>query len=150
MPIFWHDSPYYAPLSSTAWTLYAAISYTLFKALAFISDRHHHASYRRFCEWRDFYYGRMFVSLERVAEEAALKRSSEMDVRVLDWTLHALVEDDALENFLESIPGFYKSGIVKVRDFPLHPHEDFLRKLRCTLRYFLSRDLRQIHPRDPF
>jgi len=140
MPIFWHDSPYYAPLSSTAWTLYAAISYTLFHALPFISDRrHHYASCRHFCEWRDYYYDHIFVSMERVAEEAALKRSSELDVRVLEWTLDALDEDDALERFLAFVPGFYKSDVVKTQDFPRWPHEDLLRKIRCTLRYFLSR-----------
>jgi len=56
--------------------------------------------------------------MERVAEEAALKRSSELGVRVLEWTLDALGEDDALERFLVSIPGFYKSDVVKTRDFP--------------------------------
>ncbi|KAH9972272.1 hypothetical protein BGW80DRAFT_1227651 [Lactifluus volemus] len=29
MPIFWHDSPYYAPLSSSAWFLYAGIQYAV-------------------------------------------------------------------------------------------------------------------------
>lgn len=76
--------------------------------------------------------------MERVAEEAALKRSSELDVRVLKWTLDASDEDDALEGFLASIPGFCKSDVVKTRDFPRWPHEDFLPKIRCTLRY-LSR-----------
>jgi hypothetical protein len=36
MPIFWHDSPYYAPLSSTAWILHAIFSYTLYRVLALI------------------------------------------------------------------------------------------------------------------
>ena len=142
MPIFWHDSPYYAPLSSTAWTLYTAISYTIFKALTLISDCcRHHAYCRRFCEWRNYYYGRIFLSLERAAEAAALKRPSETDLRILEWTLDALCEDDALERFLASIPGFYKSDVVKTQDFLLRPHEDFLMKIRFTLCYFLSQSL---------
>jgi len=31
----------------------------------------------------------------------------------LDWIANALVEDGALERFLETIPGFYKSDMVK-------------------------------------
>ncbi|KAN0116053.1 hypothetical protein V8E52_006359 [Russula decolorans] len=36
MPIFRHDSPFYAPLSSTAWFLYAATLYAVFSVLSFV------------------------------------------------------------------------------------------------------------------
>jgi hypothetical protein len=39
MPIFRHDSPYYAPLSSTAWSLHAFLLYALISVLAFITFR---------------------------------------------------------------------------------------------------------------
>jgi hypothetical protein len=49
------------------------------------------------------------------AEEAASERSSEIDGRILEWTEMVLHGDDSdtLETFIESIPGFYKSNIVK-------------------------------------
>ena len=37
MPIFRHDSPYYAPLSSTAFLLYPSIQHALFKVLALVT-----------------------------------------------------------------------------------------------------------------
>jgi hypothetical protein len=36
MPIFRHDSPYYAPLSSHAWSIHNFMPYTLFSLLAYI------------------------------------------------------------------------------------------------------------------
>jgi hypothetical protein len=47
------------------------------------------------------------------AEEARSKRLSEIDGHILDWTANALDEDDALERFIETIPGFYKSDVVE-------------------------------------
>jgi hypothetical protein len=41
-----------------------------------------------------------------------------MDVRALGWMVdNTLGEDDALETFYESMPGFYKFDVVK--DFPV-------------------------------
>jgi hypothetical protein len=37
----------------------------------------------------------------------------EIDGHILDWTANTLDEDDALERFIETIPGFYKSDMVK-------------------------------------
>jgi hypothetical protein len=36
-----------------------------------------------------------------------------IDGHILDWTANAVDEDDALERFIETIPGFYKSDMVK-------------------------------------
>jgi hypothetical protein len=41
MPIFRHDSPYYAPLSSSFWTLYFGISYAVLTALIFLNSHEH-------------------------------------------------------------------------------------------------------------
>jgi hypothetical protein len=52
------------------------------------------------------------------AKTAALVLSSKMDVRALGWMVdNTLGEDDALETFYESMPGFYKFDVVK--DFPV-------------------------------
>jgi hypothetical protein len=47
------------------------------------------------------------------AEKARSKRLSEIDGHILDWTANTLDEDDALERFIEMIPGFYRSDMVE-------------------------------------
>jgi len=51
--------------------------------------------------------------VEERVEEAISRTSSKIDIHVLDLALNALGEDDAWEKFFESIPGFYKSDMVK-------------------------------------
>ena len=115
MPIFRHDSPYYAPLSSTAWTLYASIQHTLFTSLVLITWRI--GSYRTYFLFRDLrnrYRRWMSVGIREAAEDTSITPSSETDVRILDWTIGSLVDDDSLERFFGSIPGFVKSNTVKI------------------------------------
>jgi hypothetical protein len=70
-------------------------------------------TYRRICELSGRYRRQVHWGVERAAEEAASTRSSEIDGRVMEWTIDTLSEDDALEQFFETIPGFYKSVLVK-------------------------------------
>ena len=51
--------------------------------------------------------------VEEQVEEAISRTSSKIDTDVLDLALNALGEDDAWEKFFESIPGFYRSDVVK-------------------------------------
>ena len=44
---------------------------------------------------------------------AAEQRSSEIDVRILGWTIRALGDDDSLEQFFEAILGFFDLKLVK-------------------------------------
>jgi len=44
----------------------------------------------------------------------SLKRSSEIDARVLESTLNFLDEDEATEKFFEAVPGFFSSKWVKL------------------------------------
>jgi Family of unknown function (DUF6535) len=113
MPIFRYDSPYYAPLSSTAWFLYAGILYLIFKVLCFIPRRRDAPDplRERKVRYRKWAGG----GVEKAAEDTAAKRSSKINGRVLDQTTEALVGDDALERFFEAIPGFCDSKEVRVR-----------------------------------
>jgi hypothetical protein len=63
----------------------------------------------------------MLGGVEKKAEEMALEQSSEIDGRILGWTISALGDDDSLEKFFEAIPGFFNSKLVKnlERDFPV-------------------------------
>lgn len=46
-----------------------------------------------------------------------LQRSSEMDLRILDWAIDAVGEDDTVEKLFEAIPRFFRSDLVN-RDLP--------------------------------
>ena len=117
MPSFWHDSPYYSPLSSTGWLVCTVILWTvcLFIFIFLIPFRHarerYESSVNMFLEWHH--------KGAKEEAEVASEGSSEVDGRIVEWTTDALSEDDALEEFLEAIPGLYKSDEVK--DLRKHP-----------------------------
>ena len=52
------------------------------------------------------------ASVEKKAEESVEEQSPEIDVRILDWTISALGDDDSLEKFFGAIPGFFNSKLV--------------------------------------
>ena len=113
MPIFRHDSPYYAPLSSSVWLLYATIRYIIFEVL---SSFHRILSLQardRFRESRDLYRGWILRGIEKAAEDTAWEQASKIDLRILGWAIDALSEDDTVERFFEAIPRFFESNRVK-------------------------------------
>ena len=62
-------------------------------------------SYRRWMLW----------GTENTAEETAKEQSSEIDVRILDWTVSTLGDDDSLKKFFGAIFGLFNS---KQKSFP--------------------------------
>lgn len=143
LPLIRKDSPYYAPLSKPAWFLYASILYIFFKILAFITFRPSSSigsSYQtgtRLHDLKDRYRDLMLGGVERAAEEIVLKRSSEIDIRILDWTISALGDEGTLENFFEAIPGFFNSKIVERPEGAFT--EELFQKFRDALDGFLGR-----------
>jgi hypothetical protein len=140
LPIIRHDSPYNTPLSTTARFVYARIrslyamirfsfariKYLALKALVYCREsyRRYRAPQRipprRYRKWLLRMERRMdrlksvkSVSVEKKAEESAEEPSSEIDLRILGWTISALGDDDSLEKFFEAIPGFFNSKLVK-------------------------------------
>ena len=107
MPIFLHDSPYYAPLSSLSWSIHNFMPYTLFSLLAYIISGRFGSpqTWERFLNLSKRYGDRMADGVWKAAEETALEQSSEIVFGTLNWTIGALSEDDTLENFFEAIPG---------------------------------------------
>ena len=140
LPLIRQDSPYYSPLSVPAWFLYAGIQYVTFTVLASIaySCRWYKTSHR-FYDLKFRYRYWMLGGVEKKAEEKAGERSSEIDVRILGWTISALGDDDSLEKFIEAIPGFFDSALVKnLRgDLP----DDISTRLTYSLDGFLVRTL---------
>jgi hypothetical protein len=113
MPVFWQDSPYYSPLSTTLWFLLGIIPCAVLKGPEIIARRYVSRFAYSILLFRERCRRWISGGLEIVAEEARSKRLSEIDGHILDWTANALDEDDALERFIETIPGFYKSDVVK-------------------------------------
>ena len=114
MPMFWHDSPYYAPLSSSAWYLYTGTLFTLFRILRWVADRCklRYSIRRRVRNLRWTYRQRTLRGMEKEFEETALNAPSEIDGRALMWTYDSLDEDHELEQFFAGIPGFCTSKVV--------------------------------------
>ena len=129
MPIFRYDSPFYAPLSSTVWFLYAGTLYAVFKVLSLLPG-----SRDSFRDLKDRYRGWVLEGVEKAAEDTASDRSSKVDCRILESTIGALYEDEATERFFGAIPGFCDSQVVRSR-LP-----SFLRtKIRQLMDGFLDR-----------
>ena len=152
LPLIRRDSPYYTPLSIPVWFL-SAILCTTFQVLAIVivnfvtipcsrrvSDQVHFFLERY--GTRDF-FSRMLGGLENVAEEMGEKESSEIDIRIFDWTIGALKgalgDDNSLEKVFEAIPGFFSSELVKnlERDIP----DGSLKTFWDTLERFMGNNL---------
>ena len=112
MPIFRHDTPYYAPLSSFVWSLYAGVSYLtslLFSCFCCCRD----ATFERFDELSDHYRARVFLRMEKIAEDTIQKQESKIDGWILKWIFDTLVEDHDLDRFFQCILGFRSSKVVE-------------------------------------
>jgi hypothetical protein len=139
MPIFRHNSPYYAPLSPIAWFLYATILHAVLEVRFIIRLRlstfnAHHLVRQLQTLPRQWILG----GVEGAAEEGVSQRSS-LIKSILNWTIDSLDEDDSLEKFFEFIPGFYKSEVVK--DLQQSLPEEVQSKLLGALIGFLGRTL---------
>ena len=117
MPIFRHDSPYYAPLSSSAWFLYSGTLSLVFRILPWIVWRDYFAQHINYSVWenvgnlRRTYERWALQGITKTAEETVGTVSSEMVGRALKWTFESLYEDDELERFFASIPPFCGSKV---------------------------------------
>jgi hypothetical protein len=150
LPLIRQDSPFNSPLSEPAWFLHATVTYVTLKILFFVI---YLCSFLCFCfcfcycspvvervltrigGWADYCRHRMLGGVEEAAEEMASKRSSEIDLQILDWTISALGNDDSLKNFFETIPGFFESKLVDhPRRFPRELVEKFIGAMRGFLR----------------
>jgi hypothetical protein len=140
LPFIRQESPYYTPLSISAWFSYAGIRYVTFKVLASITYRYgSFATWNRCCDLMELYHGWMLGGVEKKAEEMASERSSKIDMDILGWTISALGDDHSLETFIDAIPGFFDSKLVKdLREYLPH---NLSRRLSDALDGFLDRTL---------
>ena len=114
MPILWHDSPYYAPLSSSPWYLYTGTLAAVFRFFIWVTYRGRVRSstdHSIYDLW-ETYLRRISRGMEKRFEETAFNAPSGIDGRALMWTYESLDEDHELEQFFAGIPGFYSSKVV--------------------------------------
>ena len=139
MPIFWYDSPYFTPLSSTAWFFCAPSRYIFFLRHCLI-DHGSSDSILSFFRWKDL---RCWIlgGVEAAAKYVASDPISGIDLGILDWTVGALGEDDLLERFFEVIPGFFSSTLVEFPKIDSKHHLGHHIKLRDALGGFLWRTM---------
>jgi len=140
MPVFRHDSPYYAPFSSVVWLLYAGIQYCRFAIATFITSQTCiYDTDRDPSDLKDRYRRWMSGGIRKAVEEAVSELSPKIDLRILEWTLRTLGGDDSLERFFQSIPDFFQSKLVRNlgRNFSFDLANMFLE----TLCGFLNRTL---------
>jgi len=114
IPIFRHDSPYYAPLSSSAWYLYTGTLSVVFRIFTWVAlfACVSGSTYRRVKGTWETYLRRISWGVEKEFEETVLKAPSGIDGRALMWTYESLDEDHELEQFFAGIPGFCSSKVV--------------------------------------
>ena len=118
LPLIWHDCPYYTALSIVTRVLYTSIPYETFHLLSFITSGNNDSdrAWKRFCDLRDRYRGRMSSAVKKAGEEmTSSEQLSEIDVRILDWTIRALSDDDSQERFFEPIPDSFNSNLVNLQ-----------------------------------
>jgi Family of unknown function (DUF6535) len=111
MPIFRHDSPYYAPLSSSVWFFYTGIAYSALQVFRLLERRYPRTFRSYFIH--SIAYGRLFVvGLTKSVQETGSKLTAKMNNRVLTWTIQALDEDKEFERFFVALPGFCDSQVI--------------------------------------
>ena len=114
MPFFRCDSPYYAPLLSSAWNLVnGALRVILEPLLPLVMSL---VGYEICDRSTDLVFGpwiRFKTGITSAAEYAAEKRSLEADLAAFKTVLGFSDGDLHLEEFFALIPGFFKSKVVQ-------------------------------------
>ena len=140
MPIVRPSSPYHAPFSPLACFLCARLAFLYFLCLTSIAYRaHRYDAHSKFRKFKDRYRYWRSGGHRKVVQKEILEMSSKIDLRILDWTLHALGGDGSLETFFQSIPGFLGSDLAKNlrKDFSFDLATTFME----TLYGFMNRTL---------
>lgn len=114
MPIFRVDSPYYAPLSPSAWFLLHAACFSITRILGWLHAFSYFGStiVDRMKDLERLCHKRIVGGIEKTSEEAVLNVSSEIDACALMRTFDSLDQDHELERSFEGIPGFCSSNVV--------------------------------------
>lgn len=124
MPLYFHNSPYQTPLSAVFWFIQEATPLIKLWFLKRSEDVQ-----RNILERRE----KISLGMRRALEKIAANLTWEMDGRSLQWTLMSLDEDHELEEFLDGLPGLFRSsaqptspGLRNSLEAPIEPVADKL------------------------
>jgi Family of unknown function (DUF6535) len=126
MPILRADSPYYSPLSSLVFRVYAVLLYLFSSKDSRDLARKYSVGFSR--------------GIVKIAGEEATKSSTRIDSFILKWTFdaHTFASDDQLDQFFEYIQDFYNSNQIVQRSLAILGSS---RKFSSALVAFLKRTL---------
>ncbi len=113
--IYKRDTLFYAPFTPLLFRLHLCILYAAFQICSCLTFLRHlrDDTMRRYRNLSNCYCEGFFKGRVKEAEEIILKKSPDIDARILEWTFQScLGEDNALEKFFEVIPGFFDSKVV--------------------------------------
>ena len=103
LPLFQADSLLYTPISAFPASFVALLTCLI------------HSTFADRFEFKTWGVSRwLFEDIGNTVENVSLKRSSEMDIQILESTLNSLNQDDAMEKFFGAIPDFFSSRWVKL------------------------------------
>ena len=115
MPLFRQDSPYYAPLSSSAWYLVRAALFAIFKSLDSLVMRLFGPGIRDCLNLYSLAYGledwHDYGIISAIKQDAE-SRSLEADYSAVKCVLEFSNEESHLEEFFALVLGFFKSKVV--------------------------------------
>ena len=105
---------YHTPLSLPALRIYLGIFYLMVQFFSLIPSLHNlrNNTERRYRDLSERFKEGFLMGKRWGAEEIALKPSSEIDAQILERILLTLDEDQALETFFDTIPGFCASKLT--------------------------------------
>ncbi|KAI9467375.1 hypothetical protein BJY52DRAFT_66137 [Lactarius psammicola] len=132
LPNFYLNCPYGTPLSSVTWRLSQFSALGILLAIRGIEGQFHgplstlwHLTHRQVTgplgptKWREMldnqvaiHYRWLWDGLQKSVELGATGAPSTVDAYALEWTLTALHQNEEIEDFVESVPGFFDSRAV--------------------------------------
>lgn len=114
MPIFYQNSPYYSPLSSTIWWCVINTLFILYRLLKIFIPRNSIV-----LRWYTDRYAKSHFhwpslrAMQKAAGRFARKLPSDIDYRALRWMFKTLNEDDEFEQFFDALPSLCESKRLK-------------------------------------
>jgi len=128
MPIFCQDSPYYSPLSSSAWVGVTTTLFVLHRLLGGLVSLDSPVFH-----WYDALYSKSHFrwwslhGMRKTAERLALQLSSDIDYRALSRMFGTLTDDDEFEQFFDALPDLCDSeALMDPRGAFVKPNEKTL------------------------
>ena len=118
MPIFRTNCPYHAPLSISAWYLYAIVSYMVLLLLSCFSSCRSWLG--NIGDLRKRYRDRIFYGMKKTTERVVRETSKDIDGRILKSVIHASIEDREQDRLFQCILDFCSSKVVDKPKFILH------------------------------